>query len=366
MNFTCNKNDLNKGISIVQKAASVKSTLTILEGILLDVSEDEVKLTSNNLEIGIEYTLEATNKKAGSIIVNSRLFGEIIRKLPNEEIRISLKDNNIVNICCGKSTFNIKGLSSEGFPAFPEINHEFSFNIKQSLFKEMIRKTIFAVSQDENRAILTGSLLTYENGSLSLVSIDGFRMALCKNAIDYDVANFKIVIPGFSLNEISKILDYIDKDINIYLENNQILFDIGNCKIVSRLLQGEYIDYLGIVPSDNNTNIKIGTEELLEAIERAALVIPTTERKYTVNLKISNNNLNVSAVTEVGNVDENIAIEMRGEEIEISFNHQFIIDVLKNIDDLVIDVSFNSEVGPCTIRPVEGDKYIYIVLPVRR
>lgn len=365
MKIICSKEDLINGINIVQKAVSSKTTLPMLEGILLEAM-GELKLTGNDLEIGIECFVNADVRQPGSIVLNSRIFGDIVRRLPDSEVMIEVKGQNLVTIECDNSYFEIKGLNPTGFPALPSIEKENAFKISQKIVRDMIKQTIFAVSIDENRPILTGSLIEYKNKELTFVSIDGFRLAMRRCVLENDAPDLSVVVPGKTLNEIAKILQPVDDEISIYNSNNQILFDMGDCKVVSRLLEGEYLNYRGIIPKDHEVKIRVNTKELLSSIERASLVITMEERRYPVRFNISDDVLVITSNTDVGAVREEIRVDMTGGKMDIGFNPRYFIEALRVIEDEKVDIYFTSNVGPCTIRPVEGDSYAYMILPVRR
>lgn len=237
MRIVCSKENLINGINTVQKAVSSKTTLPILEGILVE-ADSVFKLTGNDLEIGIESIVEGDIQSKGSVVLNSRMFGDIVRRLPDAEVLLEVRENNLVIIECENSHFELKGLPSAGFPAIPEIVKENAFKINQKVIRDMIKQTIFAVSYDENRPILTGSLIECKEGQLSFVSIDGYRLALRKNEVTGGEMDYHVVVPGKTLNEVVKILQPVDEEISIYTSQNQIMFDIGKCKVVSRLLEG--------------------------------------------------------------------------------------------------------------------------------
>ncbi len=367
MKIICSKENLLDGINIVQKAVSTKTTLPILEGILLEADE-KIKMTGNDLEIGIECYVDADVKKKGSIVLNSRMFGDIVRRLPDSEVLIEVRENNSVVIECENSFFEIKGISSDGFPALPSIEKEEGIKISKKILKDMIKQTIFAVSIDENRPILTGSLFEYRSGKLTIVSIDGYRLAMRNYSSENETEGTprNLVIPGKTLNEIAKIIQPVDEDIYIYAAGNQILFDMGNCIMTSRLLEGEYLNYMGIIPSEHETKLTVNTKDLLACFERAALVITNEERRYPVKLDISDDVTVITANTEAGNVREEIRAEMEGKKLEISFNHRYFIDALRVIDNEMVDILFTTSIGPCTIKPLQGNDFAYLVLPIRK
>lgn len=363
MKVICSKSNLLEGINIVQKAVSTKTTLQILEGILLEADSD-FKMTGNDLEIGIECFVDADIREKGSIVLNSRMFGEIIRKLPDSEVLIEVKPNNMVIIECENSHFELKGLPAAGFPALPTIEKEKSFTISQKLLKDMIKQTIFAISIDENRPTLNGSLFECSEKLLTIVSIDGFRVALRKSEISGDDEDFSVIIPGKTLNEISKILQPVEEDAVISTSKNQILFNLGNCKIVSRLLEGEFMNYKNVIPTEFSTKAKVDKKELTSSFERASL-ITMDEKKYPVKLTLADEIIVISSQTEIGAVREEIKVDLSGDRLEIGFNPKYFIDALKAIDDELININFTSSIGPCTITAVDGDNFVYMILPVR-
>jgi DNA polymerase-3 subunit beta len=230
----------------------------------------------------------------------------------------------------------------------------------------MIKQTIFAVSSDENRPILTGSLFEYKSGRFTIVSLDGYRLALRMLTAESETGDRNLVIPGKTLNEISKIMQSVEDDLYIYTTDNQILFDMGNCILVSRLLEGEYLNYNGIIPKDHETRISVNTKELLACFERASLVITNDERRYPVRLTISDEKVVITSNTEVGNVREEIRTEMEGRELEISFNPRYFVEALRVIDNEMVNIYFTTSIGPCTIKPLQGDEFAYLVLPIRK
>jgi len=365
MKIICSKESLSESVNIVQKAVSTRTTLPILEGILLEAN-DRLKMTAYDLEIGIECYVDADIREKGSIVLNSKMFGEIVRSLPDAEVLIEVKENRTVIIECETSYFEIKGIDPEGFPALPKMEKENGIKISQKLLKDMIKQTIFAVSTDENRPILTGALFEYKDGNLSIVAIDGYRLALRKTSVDIDVSDVSFVIPGKTLNEISKIIQPVDDDLYIYAANNQILFDMGNCIMVSRLLEGEYLNYRSIIPKEHETSVKINTKNLLSCFERVSLIITSDERRYPVNLNIKDDLLVITTNTTVGNAREELKVEMEGKELDIAFNPRYFIEALRVIDNEAISIEFTTPVGPCTIKPLQGDEFVYLILPIRK
>ncbi len=364
MKFTCERNHLIEKINIVQKAVSLKSTLPILEGILLQ-ADDNLKLTANDLEMGIECTIKSDIIETGSIVLNSKIFGEIIRKLPNDLVNIEVDDNNNTVIKCGNSQFNIMGIPSTEFPEIPKVEKNNTFIVSQRRLKSMIRQTNFAVGINENKQILTGSLLEFNDGEMNMVSVDGYRLALRKEKIDSDGSKLLVVIPGKTLNELSKIIKDEENSITINTTDKHVLFEFDDCLIVSRLLEGEFLNYKQIIPSQNSIKVKVKVDLLIESVERAALIITSENKKYPVKLSIILDKITVSCITDMGKVQDLINVETHGNDLEIGFNHRYLLDALKACECEEIIMEFNNSVSPCVIKAVEGDSFIYLVLPVR-
>lgn len=362
MKFVCSKSELNEAISTVQKAVMAKATLPVLEGIYIEADE-KVKLIGNSFDLGIEFFINADIMDKGSIVLNSKILGDIIRKLPDSEIFFEVKDNYNTIIECGNSYFEIKGMSSESFPMLPEVEETKKVSIPQVLLKEMIKKTIYAISSDENRKILTGSLIEVKNGEFTIVSLDGFRLATAKVMIKEDV-EFEAVIPGKNLSEIHKILEAKDDEIKITLSENQALFEMDNCRIISKLLSGEYMNYRNFIPEQFETVIIVNTRELISSIERASL-LTNEDKRYPVKFIITDEKLTVTSSAEIGISKDELEVQVDGGNITIGFNPRYFLDSLKVIDEEKINISFSSSIGPSIIKPVEGDRFIFMVLPVR-
>ena len=360
--FSCEKSILQDAIDTVQKAASSKTTYPILEGILIDASEQNVTFTATDLDIGIETYIFADVKKSGSIVLNSKLFGEIIRKLPNDIVTVKLDDNE-VTITCLKSEFTLIGNNSKDFPLLPSINENAMYEVSQDLLKNMIRQTIFAISQDETRPILTGILFEVKNQKLSLVALDGYRLALTSWNIGI-MNDISAVIPGKTLNEISKILDVTEDKVKITFTPNHILFNLGQTKIISKLLNGEFINYRQIIPDEYKLRVKVNVNDLMDSIERAAL-LSREGKTNLVKFEIMDELMVITSNSQMGKVYEEVKISLEGEGIKIAFNSKYFLDVLKIIDSEEIYMEFTSNVSPCIIRKTDADDYIYLILPVR-
>ena len=368
MKFICSRDRLMEAISIVQKAVSTRSTLPILDGILIEASSiDGVTLTGYDLETGIEAHLDSDVTENGAIVIHSRLFGEIVRKLPDNQVLIESNAQMQISIESGSSVFSIKGMSAEGFPKIPVVADAEKITLPQNLLKDMIRQTIFAVSTDESRPTLNGCFFTCDGFAIEMVAIDGFRLALRKQVIGDDLPVMKYIIPGKALHEVGRILGGKDTDLVVYSSSNHILFDTGKVRVVSRLIQGEYMNYRAILPKTSNTTLLVSPVAMLEAMERASLIIISEDRRCPVQLAMPDDEtLVISASTELGTLREEIPVTISGEKIEIDFNPRYFIDALRAIDKEEISIIFNGSNGPCVLKPTEGEDFSYLVLPLRR
>lgn len=367
MKFTCNQQVLAKALNTVSKAVSTRTTLPILKGILIEAKSDgTLILTASDLEISIQKKIDAVVEHEGCIVAASKLFGDIIRKLPNEEIFIEETEDGNILIKTNSSEFTMMGLPVEEFPKIGEKEENSdSLIFNRDIFKDMVRKTSFAASIDESKGILVGILTEISEQAVNMVALDGFRLALCKENMVSNAAN-SFIISAKIMNELSKIVsdDESDSDINISLGEKNAVFTIGNTEVVLRLMEGEFIKYRDIIPSDGTIRIVVGKEILLESIERASLLAKEGKNNL-IKMSIKNNLLTITSRSEEGNVKEQIVMEKTGDDLEIGFNSKYVIDVLKVIDDEEIAMVFKTGISPCVVRPVSGDAYEYLVLPVR-
>ncbi len=364
MKIICSQKNLSNAVNIVQKAVSTKTTLPILKGILLEAKNGNLKLVGNDLDIGIENHFKTDVIREGSIVISSKIFTDIVRKLPSADIEIEVDDDNNVYIRCENSDFKLVGQPAEEFPDLPYVEEYNTYSIDQDLLRNMIRQTIFAASQDETRPILTGSLIEIVNNEISMVAIDGYRLALRKAYIDSSVDN-KAVIPSKTLSEVNRILgNESEGTINISFTDKHILFSLDETKIVSRLLEGEFINYKQIIPRENESKAKVKTKDFLDSIERASLLAKEGKNNL-IKLSIKDDIMSISSNVEIGSVKEDVRIELEGNDLDIGFNSKYLIEALKVIDSEEIDMEFTTSVSPCVIRPSDNDNYTYLVLPVR-
>ena len=368
MKIICDKDKILKAINSVTKAVASKTTMPILEGILIQTNDKEVKLTTYDLEIGIEYIIEAEVEEQGATVVNAIMFSEIIRKLPDTEIKIYINENNLLVIECEGSLYKLATMNPNEFPELPQINIENSIELEQNALKEMIRKTIFAVSTEENRPIFTGCLFEVVDNKLNLVAVDGFRLAWKTKYLQTKVNDFSAVIPGRTLNEINKIiLDSFDT-IQIGIAKNQALFEMENCKIVTRLLDGEFLNYSNVIPSMWDTRIRVNKNAMQNCFERVSLISSSSiekEKKYPVKVSIDIGKVIISCTNQTGDAKEEMYISTEGKNLEAGFNPKYFLDAFRAIDDEEVFIDFGTSISPCIIRPVDNGDYIYMILPIR-
>ena len=368
MKFICEKDLLLKGINSVVKAASTKTTMPILEGILIQTNDNEIKLTTYDLEIGIEYVMNCNVYEQGNTVVNAIMFSEIIRKLPDTDISIFINENNLLVIECEGSLYKLATMNPEEFPELPKIEIENSITLEQNTLKNMIRKTIFAVSTEENRPIFTGCLFEVQNNKLNVVSIDGFRLALKSNFLQEKANDFSAVIPGKTLNEVNKIISDSFDIITIGISKNQALFEMENCKIVTRILDGEFLNYSSVIPTNWETRIRVNKNAFQDCFERISLIsasISEKEKKYPVKINIDIGKVTISCTNQTGDAKEEIYVTTEGKNLEIGFNPKYFLDCLKVIDDEEIFVDFGTSISPCVIRPIDDNEYTYMILPIK-
>ena len=368
MKIVCYKDKIIKALNSVVKGVASKTTMPILEGILIQTNDNEIKLTTYDLEIGIEYIMECEVKEQGSTVVNAIMFSEIIRKLPDSEIYITLNSNNLLEIECEGALYKLTTMNPDEFPELPKIEIENSIDLEQNMLKNMIRKTIFAVSTEENRPIFTGCLFEVENNKLNVVAVDGFRLALRSIYLPVKVNDFKAVIPGKTLNEINKILLDSFDHVKIGIAKNQALFEMDNCKIVTRILDGEFLNYKNVIPSNWETRIRVNKNSIQNSFERISLISASAiekEKKYPVKVQVDIGKVIISCTNQTGDAKEELFVSTEGKNLEAGFNPKYFLDSLKAVEDEEVFIEFGTSISPCLIKSVENNDYTYMILPIR-
>ena len=368
MQIVCYKDKLLKAINSVVRGVASKTTMPILEGILIQTNDNEIKLTTYDLEIGIEYVMDCEVKEQGSTVVNAIMFSEIIRKLPDTEIYISVNDKNLLEIECEGSLYKLATMNPDEFPELPKIEVENSIEVEQNTLKNIKKKTIFAVSVEENRPIFTGCLFGIKDNKLNVVAVDGFRLALRSIFLNQQTNDFSAVIPGKTLNEVIKILSDSFEPVRIGVAKNQALFEMDNCKIVTRILDGEFLNYKNVIPENWETRIKVNKNNLQDSFERISLISSSTvekEKKYPVKVNVDIGKIIISCTNQTGDAKEELFVSTEGKNLEVGFNPKYFLDSLKAIDDEEVYVEFGTSISPCLIKSTENKDYVYMILPIR-
>lgn len=367
MKIVCDKNILLEGINVVSKAISSKSTLPILEGVLVETNENGIVLTGNDLEIGIKYECAVNVIEEGKVVINARMFGDIIRRLPDAPVFIETDENFVTNIKCANVNFDISGSGAEEYPKIPEINKNDFVSIENSKLKSLIKQTIFAISLNDKKPIWTGSLFEIENNTISVVSTDGYLMAIRKEEIAAENKNIKVIVPGKTLNELLKIIPDDDLSVNIYFSEKHILFEFEKFTVTSRLRDGEYTNYKSVVERQKNYEIQLeaNVSDIFSSLERASLIINTDNTKSPLKLIIKDDQINLTCSSQIGKVSDiiNVSAKKAG-ELLIGLNQKYLYNVFKNCDTEEVLLNFISSKNPCIVMPTEGENFIYMVMPI--
>lgn len=363
MKLICSKSNLSQGVNIVSKAVPSKTTMSILECILIDSTGGVIKLTANDMELGIETTIEGEIVEKGIIALEAKIFSDIVRKLPDNDIIIETNDNNKVTITCEKSKFNLSGKSGDDFTYLPFIEKEDYITVSQFTLKNIIQQTIFSISDNDTNKLMTGELFEINGSELKVVALDGHRIAIRKIDLKEEYNNQKVIVPGKTLNDLSRILPGdSDKDVNIYFTTNHIVFEFENTIVVSRLIEGNYFKIEQMLSNDYETKFVINKREFIDCIDRATLLVKEGDKKpIIINVKDGSMELKISSY--MGSMNEDIDIDKEGKDILIGFNPKFLLDALRVIEDENVNIYMMNSKAPCFIKN-EDESYIYLILPV--
>ena len=363
MKLICSKSNLLKGVNIVSKAVPVRTTMPILECILINASTDEIKLTANDTELGIETVIEGNILTSGTIALDAKIFSEIIRKLPDNEVTIETDDSFQTLITCEKAKFNIMGKPGDDFSYLPDIERQDSIFMSQFTLKEIIRQTIFSIADNDSNKIMGGELFEINENKFKVASLDGHRISIRNVELKNNYAYKKVIVPGKTLNEISKILPgSSEKDVTIFITENHIIFEFEHTTVVSRLIEGEYFNIDQMLSSDYETKVHINKKDLLDCIDRATLLIKEGDKKPII-MNITDSFMELKINSFIGSMNEEIDIEKEGKDILIGFNPKFFIDALRVIDEEEVTLYMVNPKAPCFIKD-EEESYIYLILPV--
>lgn len=363
MKFTCLRSELASAVSNVQRAVSSKASIPALEGILIKAYGSSLVLSGYDLEIGITTTMEASVNEEGEIVVSARLFSEIVRKLPEEIVCIETDDRLITYITSGQADYQIVGISSHEYPELPKFEQTDSIVVNAEILKNMIRQTIFAVSDNMAKPIYTGSLFEIENKIFRIVAVDGYRMAIREENIDCD-SNNKFVVPGKTQSEILKLITDDKKDVEITVGQRHIGFKIENYSIISRLIEGNFLDYKTTVPKTAQTELVINTRKITNSVDRMSLL--TNEKiQSPVRMSITSDQIKLSCSTAVGKANDVLSVSVIGSDVEIGFNNKYLLDALRNSDTDEIKLVLNGPLAPMIVKPVNSDCFTFLVVPMR-
>lgn len=363
MKFTVNKSEINEAVSNIQRVVSSKSSIPALEGILMNTHEDQLILSANDLELGIRTNIPSQNDEDGSIVLNAKIFSDIVRKSPAAHITITVDEKNNATIESGKSRFYIGGIDTEEFPELATVMDSVRFEMESSVLKSMIRQTLFAVAESDAKPIHQGCLFHFYDGKLDIVSVDGYRLAKRTEAVEISEP-LSFVVPGKTLAEVNRLLKDTDMGISVYAGKRNIMFSIENYTVVSSLLEGEFLNYQATIPSSHTTLVTVNTRAAIESVERVSLLI--TERlKSPLHCAFSDNRIGFQCTTTMGKASDMIEADVSGEDLEIGFNNRYLLDALKNTECDEVRLELGSALSPMKILPLEGDSFLFLVLPVR-
>ncbi len=363
MKISCLRTDLQSAVSIVSRAVATKSTIPAMEGVLIKAYSDKLNISGYNLEIGITTEIEATIAEEGEIVISAKLFLDIVRNLPEEILTVETDDKLTVYINCGDADYKIMGMSSMEYPDLPTFEQTDAITLGSKTLREMIRQTVYATSENMAKPIYTGSLFEIENSVLTIVAIDGYRMAIRRENVESQ-SSTSFVVPGKTQLEILKLLSDDEEPVDIIIGQRHITFKVKNYRVISRLLEGIFIDYKSTIPQTEKTEVVINTRRLINSVERMSLM-NNDRMQSPVRCKFLGDQIKFSCASAVGSANDSIRIPIIGEQVEIGFNNRYMLDALKNTDCDEVKIVLNGTISPIVIKPVQGDSFLFIVVPMR-
>lgn len=364
MKFICNTLELSEACQNVQRAASTKTAIPAIEGILMVAKDGVLSLTGYDLDMGITTSIPAKIEEEGELVLNAHTFSETLKKLPDVSVNIDSDARHIATITCGDFESTLIGISAEEYPDLPSVSGGYPITIKQDILKDMIRKTIFSVAIKDSKIVHTGIKFEIENNHIRLIAVDGVRLAIRNENINYEGENLSFVVPAKTLSEVTKLMGEDDTDISIGVGKRHIIFEINGYNIISRLLDGEFLNYKAAIPSSTKTVINVNTRSMIDCIDRTSLII-TDKIKSPVKCIFGDNLIKVSVITSLGTANDKLSAQIDGESCTIGFNNKYMLDALKVCDTDEVKILLNGEVAPILIVPNQGDEFIFLILPVR-
>ena len=363
MKFSCQQKDLAAAVTNVQRAVSTKTNLPALEGILIKADDMGITLCGYDLEIGIKTFIKCSVQEKGSVTAGAKLLGDIVRKLPGNTVNVSTDEKDIIYINSGFADYQIVGISPEEYPELPVIEETESFSVQSGILKNMIKQTIFAVSDDMTKPVYTGSLFDINNNLFKIVSIDGFRVAIRQEAVSCGISS-KFIIPGKTLGEILKLVSDEEKEAFITLGKRHAVFKIENYSIITRLIEGNFLDYNSAVIQGAKTELRVNTRSLISAVERMSL-LNSDKIQSPIRCMVYDTQVKLSCSTSMGKANDSIDAEISGENVETGLNNKYLLDALKNSETDEVKIQLNGSLSPIKIMPVEGDSFLFLVVPMR-
>jgi len=363
MKIICNTELLSEACQNVQRVVSTKTSIPAIEGIYMKALGNELMLTGYDLEVGINTSIEAKVEEAGSIILNARILCDILRKLPSEKVIIEADERQLCVIRCGEVEYKIVGIAAEEYPELPTVTGGYPIIVESNILRDMIKQTIFAVSTNDTKIVHTGIKFEIKRGEIKLIAVDGFRLAIRTEEIKYSGDDISFIVPAKTLSEVIKLIDNCDV-ISMNIARRHIIFDIGNYSIISRLLDGEFLDYNAAIPKSLTTEVMVNAKQMINSIERTSILI-TDRLKSPLRCIFDENIIKISTVTSLGTSNDRIAAQIEGNRVEIGFNNRFLLDALRACDIEEVKITLNGPLSPITIVPPEGNNFLFLVLPVR-
>lgn len=363
LKILCDRGKLSDSLTNVSRAVSQKSPIKTLEGVFLKAKGNKLTLSGYDLEIGITTDIDVRVEREGEIVIVAKLFNDIIRRLPEDNVSIEVDDRLIITIRSGAAEFAILGLAATEYPQLPTISDGDSFEINQNVLKGMIRQTLFSVSKSEAKPVHTGSLFELKDNEFNIVALDGYRLAMSKQPVMCDIDK-SFVVPGKTQNELLKMIKDEDKDISIVVGDKHAIFTVDEYSVVTRLLDGDFLDYRASIPSSFKTEFTVKVRSFLDSVERASLLI-TDRLKSPLRCVFSDDEVEISCSTTVGKVVDQFPVKLSGERVVMGFNNVYVQEALRATESDEIRVKLNGALAPMIILPKEGEEFLFLVLPVR-
>ncbi|MDR0314437.1 MAG: DNA polymerase III subunit beta [Oscillospiraceae bacterium] len=363
MKIICNTQKLSEVCSNVQRAVSSKTSIPAIEGILMHAFKDKLTLTGYDLEVGVTTCIDSKVEEEGNIIINARILCDILKKLPCENVSIEADERQLCIIKCGEVEYKLVGISADEYPELPSISGGYPVIIESEILSDMIRQTIFAAAVNDAKIVHTGLKFEIERDQLRIVAVDGFRLAIRTENIKYTGENMSFIVPAKTLSEVVKLINN-DEALTLSVGKRHIIFEVGNYNIISRLLDGDFLDYNAALPKSLSTEVEVNVKMFVDSIERASLLI-TDRLKSPLRCVFEDNIIRISTITALGTASDKVFAQIEGSRVEIGFNNRFLLDALKACDVENVKLKLNGPLSPITIVPPQSENFLFLILPVR-